>query len=446
MSADLDVMVLGTGVAATTAATWIASGEQDVAIVDSRPYGGTCALRGCDPKKALYSVTDTLDTTKRLQGNGISDGAHIDWSDLMAFKQSFTRPVPKDREATFRHAGIETLHGRARFVDEATIEVNGNRYEAQQIVIATGATPRPLEMPGEDLIATSDEFLDWKTLPQELVFIGGGYVSFELAHIAARSGAEATVLNRSEDLLKVFDPDLVERLVEASQDAGITIETETPVEGVEEDGDRLIVRTQDGSEVPCEAVVHGAGRVPEIRDLDLDAGGIEHTPDGVTVDETLQSVSNERVYAAGDCADTPGWPLTPVAGLEGSVAASNVLDGAGTSPDYAGTVSVVFTIPPVARVGMSEDEAREENLEVEVHEAVMSDWFSHARLDHEPAASKVLIEEDTGRVLGAHLLGKGAPHTINLFALAIREGIPADRLRQVPYGYPTFASDLPHLA
>ncbi len=432
--------------AANSAAFKAAEAGWDVGVVDSRPYGGTCALRGCDPKKVLFTAVDVLDDAQRLQGNGVrTDGASIDWQDLMAFKRSFTRPVPKDQERSYHQAGIETLHGRARFLDEDTLEVDGQEVTAERVLVATGAKPRPLQMPGEELVSTSDEVLDWETLPEEIVFIGGGYVSFELAHIAARSGSTVTILNRGEDVLKHFDPDLVERLVEASQDAGITVQTGAPVEAVEEDGEGRRVHVEDGASYGCDRVVHGAGRVPEIEDLDLGAGSVEHSNEGVIVDEHLRSVSNERVYAAGDCAATPGWPLTPVAGVEGSVSASNMLDGEQKSPEYRGTVSVVFTIPPVARVGLSEQEATEEDVSFETHEQVMGDWFSHARLEHEPAASKVLVEEDSGAILGAHLLGKGAPETINLFALAIREKIPADALSQVPYAYPSFASDLPHL-
>lgn len=192
-------------------------------------------------------------------------------------------------------------------------------------------------------------------------------------------------------------------------------------------------------------VVHGAGRVPEIDDLDLATAGVESGRRGVLVNEFLQSVSNSRVYAAGDAADTAGYPLTPVAALEGRVVAENLLDGNKVQPDYAGTPTVAFTLPPIAAVGLSEEKARKRGLKFSVNSQDTSGWYSSRRVGEKYSASKVLVQADTGRILGAHLLGPSADELINIFALAIRRGLTADDLKDTIFAYPTHASDVGYM-
>jgi glutathione reductase (NADPH) len=166
----------------------------EVAIIDSRPFGGTCALRGCDPKKVLVGVAEVVDSTKRLANRGVSPEASIDWPALMQFKRTFTEPVPENREKAFLGAGIAPFRGRARFVDQRSVAVGQDSLLAKHIVIATGARPATLNIPGEEHVTTSDKFLELDELPKRIVFIGGGYISFEFAHVASRAGARITIV------------------------------------------------------------------------------------------------------------------------------------------------------------------------------------------------------------------------------------------------------------
>jgi glutathione reductase (NADPH) len=191
--------------------------------------------------------------------------------------------------------------------------------------------------------------------------------------------------------------------------------------------------------------VHGAGRVPDLDDLNLDAAGVRDSPDGVEVNEYLQSVSNPNVYAAGDCAATDGPALTPVAGYEGRIVAANLLEGNHATADYSVVPSVVFTLPSLARVGLGEEEARAKGLRFTVRHEDTSTWYSSRRVGENVSAFKVLVEESTGRILGAHLLGPHADETINLFALAMRTGVPADQFKQMLWAYPTQGSDTPYM-
>src|SRR5579872_184671 len=295
MNRRFDLVVLGTGTAASTVATTCRAAGWQVAIVDSLPFGGTCALRGCDPKKVLVGGAEVLDWVRRMRGKGLQDGVRLDWPDLMGFKRTFTDPVPMEREDGFARAGIAAFHGRAHFVDRTAIEINRELLEARHIVIATGAKPRKLNIPGEQYVTTSDQFLNLDSLPKRISFIGGGYISMEFAHLSLRADREVTVLHRGERLLEGFDPSLVQQLFEKTQRLGASIHLKAEVNAVERSDDGLRVHAQvAGREkvFAADLAVHGAGRVPDITDLDLTVAGVEAGPRGIRVNEYLQSVSN----------------------------------------------------------------------------------------------------------------------------------------------------------
>lgn len=305
MAHRFDLVVWGTGAGASTVATKCRRAGWDVAIVDALPYGGTCALRGCDPKKVLVGAAEVVDAARRFTDRGVTGAATIEWPELMHFKRTFTDPVPARREEALAKAGISTFHGRARFVGATTIAAEDEVLEARHVHVATGARPAELKIPGGEYLTTSDQFLEIDALPGRILFVGGGYVSFELAHVAARAGARVTVVHRGQRPLERFDPDLVALLVERTRQVGIDLRLGTTVERIEKTGDgfRVTARSEDGSVTfDTDMVVYGAGRVPAIDDLDLDTAGVTHDARGIAVNEYMQSVSNPAVYAAGDAA------------------------------------------------------------------------------------------------------------------------------------------------
>ena len=443
--ATVDVIVIGTGSASQTVAYTCREAGWSVAVIDSRPFGGTCQLRGCDPKKVLVGVSELVDWSHRLQGKGVSAALQVNWADLIRFKRTSTDPTPEQNERSFAQAGILTRNGRAHFVDGTKVEVGGATLLGRYVVIAGGARHAPLAIPGEDHLTTSTQFLELDRLPRQIAFVGGGYIAFEFAHIAARAGAQVRVLHRGSRPLPKFDPDLVAMLVEAIKELGVEVGLNTEVVAIERQADRLLVhaRTQAREQTfEADLVVHAAGRVPEIDDLGLEVGGVAQTPAGVAVNDYLQSVSNPAVYAAGDAVASGGFPLTPVAGMQGGIVASNLLEGNHRTPNYAGIPSVVFTTPPLARVGLSEEAAHAQGLRFAVHRGDTSDWYSSRRVALRHTGFKTLVQDGTGRILGAHLLGQHAEEVINLFGLAIRTGMKANDLKDMVYAYPTSASDL----
>ena len=449
MAESFDLVVLGTGAGGSAPASKCRAAGWRVAIVDDQPYGGTCALRGCDPKKVLVGAADVLAWHNHMLDHGVTGEAKIDWPALMRFKRTFTDPVPAAREAAFAKAGIETLHGEAHFIAEDRLVAGGRELTSKHVVIATGSGPRPLGIPGEDLVVSSTQFLELDSLPPRIAFVGAGYISLEFAHIARRAGAEITVLGRSAPL-PGFDETLVERLLAHSRDIGIEVYLESEVTEVTRVGssDAFHVHVRDESRiVEADLIVHGAGRVPNTARLGAEAGHVRLDKRGaVEVNEFLQSPTNARVYAAGDVALPPGSvPLTPVAAHEGGVVASNLLHGNNKRPDYRGVSSVVFTLPHLAGVGLTEKVARAQGFNVRVQAGDTTNWFSNRRVREPVGMFKTIIDADTDLVLGAHLLGAHADEVINLFAFAMRFGISAKDLKHMIYAYPTSASELPYM-
>lgn len=444
MERRYDLVVVGTGVTSGVASRCREAGWT-VAVVDSRPFGGTCALRGCVPKKILVSAAEAVHAGRDMNGIGVPAGAlTIEWPDLMKFKRSLVDPTPARTEQTWAKIGIDQFHGRARFVGPTTLAVGDDRLVGRHVLIAAGAVPVPLRFPGAERLTTSDQFLNLDHLPRRVVFVGGGYVSFEFAHIAARAGARVTIVHRGDRPLEGFDPDLVDLLVKRTRALGIGVEVGAEVSGISADGGGLVVRaTQRGTERRFEAdlAVHGAGRAPEIDDLDLAVAGVKREKGGITVNQFLQSVSNPAVYAGGDAAAS-GPPLTPKASHDVEVLVTNLLEGNRRTPNYDGIASAVFTLPPLASTGLTEDAARARHLKFRTNRQDTSGWFNTRRVGETTSGFKVLIAEDTGKILGAHLLGPHADEVINVFAVAIRLGIPAADLKDVLFAYPTNGSDV----
>lgn len=447
MPKTYDLIVLGTGTAASVAASRCREVGWSVAVIDSEPFGGTCALRGCDPKKVLVAAAAAVDHVSRMRGKGITGGSAIGWPALMAFKRTFTAPVPEERAKGFTAEGIDAYTGRSRFVGPRSVEVGGETLEGRFILIATGAAPMKLGMPGEELLATSTDFLDLDTLPERLVLVGGGYIAAEFSNLARRAGAEVTIVEMAPRLLTPFDPDLVALLTKKMRALGIGIRLSTAVESIEKTAGGFLVHTRSGTSrdrIEADLVVHAAGRVPALDDLNLEAAGVERSGRFVKINDFLQSVSNPSVYAVGDAGGS-GLPLTPVAGRTGSIAAENILHGNTVKPNHAGVPSVAFSIPPIARVGMLESEAREQGLQARVRHDDTAEWYSARHVAEDTAAYKTIVEESSGRILGAHLLGPDAAELINIFGLAIRRGLTASELTDVVFAYPTAASDVSYM-
>jgi glutathione reductase (NADPH) len=447
MANSYDLIVIGTGTAASVAAYQCREAGWRVAVVDHLPFGGTCALRGCDPKKILVRAAESVDHARRMRGKGVAGAPTIAWSELIEFKRTFTGPVPRDREKGFAEGGIDAFHGRAKFQSDRSVAIDNEVIDGRFILLGVGAVPMRLGITGEEFLITNTEFLELEHLPKRVVLLGGGYIAAEFAHIAARAGADVTILEQMERMLTPFDPDLVAWLMEKFREIGVDLKLNTRVTGIAKDGNSFVVRAQSNGQeqtIAADIVVHAAGRAPDLEPLDLPAAGVAAANGRLKLNEYLQSETNPAVYAAGDAAGK-GPPLTPVAARDGRVVAANMLRGNHLKPNYHGVASVAFTIPPIASVGLSEKQAREQGIEFRVHKENTFDWYTARSVGESTYGFKVLIENGTERILGAHLVGPHADEVINVFALAIRKELTARDLEDAVFAYPTACSDVHYM-
>jgi glutathione reductase (NADPH) len=392
----------------------------------------------------LVAAAELFDDYRRMQGKGLkAEALRIDWPELMRFKKSFTDTIPHRREEEYGKAGIACFHGRARFAGTTSLEVAGEKLRGRKIVIASGQLPADLEIPGKQYLTTSDQFLDLDELPRRILLIGGGYIAFEFAHLSALAGCQVSILHRGSRPLRGFDAALVDQLLHRTRELGIEVHSKAEVRSIGTNDHGLTVAASQSGEtlhLTSDLVVHAAGRVPNLKDLDLDKAGIEWDEQGVRVSDFLQSISNPMVYAAGDAAGSGSPRLSPIAGYEGTIVAANLIDGNHVRTEYRGVPTVVFTVPPLAAVGLKEDEARQRNLRFRVRHEDTSGLFPSQQIGETCSGYKVLVEEDTDRILGAHVLGTKADEVINLFALAIRMNMRATDLRHALLAYPTRGS------
>ena len=353
---SFDVVVIGTGTGGQTAAVELAAEGFRVAVVEqSATPGGICALHGCQAKKYYYEVAEIVAKTKHLEGLGINAPPGVNWAQITAAKNRFTAKVPDNTVASLKGNGISYLSGSAAFESSNILRVGEEQLKADFFIIATGAQPMQLPIAGSEFLLNSNEFLALEELPRRLVFVGGGFISFEFAHFAARLGgapSEITILEAMERPLGPFDGDMVQQLVEASTHDGINVRCGVKISVVEKTADGFAVRLDDGELISADLVINGAGRTPAVDGLQLENAGVDYSRAGIHVDKAMRS-SVDTIFAVGDCAAT--LMLARVADREALAAAHNILAAKGAGEQdlvsYAEVPAVLFTSPQLAMVG-----------------------------------------------------------------------------------------------
>ncbi|TBW28110.1 NAD(P)/FAD-dependent oxidoreductase [Gramella sp. KN1008] len=443
---QFDVFVIGTGTAGKSVARECVKEGLRVAIADKREFGGTCANRGCDPKKVLLGLTEIIHRAEKMKGKGVTKMPEVSWSDLMEFKNTFTGAVPAATENDLEALGIKMYHQSPKFLDENTLSVEGKTVKAKKIVIATGNKALELPIPGRDLPIISDDFLELEELPDSMIFIGAGYIGMEFAHIAARFGVDVTMIDAESRPLNNFDEDMVEYLQKASEDLGIKFIFNAQVKEIEKLQTNYRVKAdRQGKEISVKAklVVNAAGRVPSIDELDLEKGNVDFSKKGVIVNEHLQSPSNKNVYACGDVSASEGLPLTPLSSQEARIVAANILNkNRDKTVDFPPQPSVVFTLPNLASVGLNERQAREKAYDFVVEMKNAPEWFNAKRINDDYYAYKTLVDKKTGLILGAHLVSAEASEMINMFVMAMCGKLDCETLKRMIFTYPSWAGDI----
>ena len=442
---EFDVFIIGSGTAGKTVAYDCVDAGMTVAIADNREFGGTCANRGCDPKKVLVGITEAFQLAKNLEGKGIVAAPKIDWAALQKYKSTFTGPVPTVTERVLKDAGIEIYHQSPKFLDENTLSVEGKTVKAKKIVIATGQKPLELKMPGREHLMVSDDFLDLEELPENIVFVGAGYIGMEFAHIAARCGVKVTMIEAGNRPLVGFEEDIVAHLTEASKELGIEFIFNARVSEVEklQKNYRVSYLKNDKTEsLTTRMVFNTAGRVPSIDDLELEKGNVSFEKAGISVNEFLQNTSNPSVYACGDVSASGSLPLTPTSSQEARIVSLNIRNGNHTKMDFPPVPSVVFTIPQIATIGLTEEEAKEKGYDYVVEYKSVPKWFNAKHINEEVYAYKTIVDKNRNLILGAHIIASEAGEMINLFVLAMCGKLTTDNLKAMIFAYPTWGNDI----
>ena len=444
----IDILIIGSGPAGSSVAHRCVEAGKSVLIVD-KLFGGTCALRGCTPKKAMEAVTSTFWQAKKMEKAGFpTTKQFVDWHQLVANKSHYTALVPTKTKSNFENANIKTLTGTAKFVDQHTIKVGNKTITAKQIVIATGAKPRPLNIEGEQHLVTNDEFFNLNELPPTIVIVGGGYIAFELSHIIAACGSNVTIIGDEEMPLTAFDADLVQDLVHATLQKGIDIKLGYSVNKVE--------KINKGFEVTCkrnddmaftysaDLIIHAAGRIPNVENLAVEQIGLKlNEQHGIEVNKFMQTKKYDHIYAIGDV--TGQLPFTETASYEAKIAAHNIINKKRKSVDYKGVPFGVFTYPKLTKVGKSEEELNVQGIKFDVKKENHKGSFIERVNMNNFARYKTLVDKKTGKILGASILASHADDMINLFSLAIQQGMTVQQFKDLLLLYPTAAHDIKYM-
>ena len=439
-----DIFVIGSGIAGQTAAKACAKTGLKVAISDKREFGGTCATRGCDPKKVLLQFADFYQKAKHWNGIGVSKLPKLNWEAVQQFKSSFTDPVPLSTEKNLSKLGIDLYHQSPRFISESEVIVEGKTISADKFVIATGFVPRSLDFEGAELLKISDDILNMKKIPKSAIFIGSGYVGMEFCYMLSTLGCKVTMIDIGEQALSQFDAYLVEKLTSVLKNNGVKFIFNAQASKVEKLNKNFLLTYKSNGKtetIKARKVFNTSGRVPAIQKLDLDKANIKSDNTGVLVNDFMQSVSHKNVYACGDVS-SKSLPLTPLSGLQGYIVGHNIINGNSKVFTNPLVPSVVFTQPQLATVGYSEEEAKRRYKSVIVYKGDSKNWFNAKKENAEAYAYKIIVNERTQKIVGAHLLSSQANENINIFAMAINSGLTVDEFKKQIFTYPSYTNDL----
>ena len=420
-STSFDFFVIGAGSGGVRAARMAAGMGVRVAVAEASALGGTCVNLGCIPKKLYSNAAHYAEGFEEARGYGWNVAeSTLDWARLKANRAVEISRLNGIYERLLLDAGVTLLRGRARLVDPHTVEVNGQRFEARHVLVATGGQPLMPEVPGRQLAVSSDDMFDLARFPSQLVVVGAGYIACEMASIFRGLGAQVTQLVRGPQLLRGFDADVAMFVMDEMRKKGVDIRLLTKIESMQSVDGRVAVRLHDGQTLLADTVLSATGRGPNTAGLGLQEAGVTVGPRGeVIVDDHYQS-NLPSVHAVGDVTDTV--QLTPVALAEAMVLVDHLFGNATRRMHYELIPTAVFTHPNIGTVGLTEAQARAKYAAVRVYRSDFKALRHTLSGSSERTLMKLVVDDASDLVVGAHMVGADAGEIIQGFAVALRAG------------------------
>lgn len=443
---DYDCIIIGAGSAGYAAARTLASSSWKVAVIEeARRVGGLCILRGCMPTKAILHAAELRQYIREATTWGIrTDSVQIDVEQLFHRKNSLINEFAEFREQQLESGRFDFIRHSASFVDPHTISLSsGGNLRARYFILATGSTLSPLPIPGLDAseFMTSDSALELTRLPESLIVLGGGPVAVEFAQFFARMGTQVTLLQRSSHIMRSFDTDAAEALQSGLVREGLTVLTDTQL--LETGASKVskwvrFIHAGVEKQVHADAIFHGLGRQANTGSLDLEAAGIVCRPNAQILTDLSQQTSAPHIYAAGDC--TGPHEIVHVAIQQGEIAAHNILqpDNIRHRDDRL-LLSVVYTDPALAQVGLTEQQAIEHSIPYKAASHPFADHGKSMILGAKEGFVKILAHAETGEILGATCAGPQAGELIHELMVAMAVRMTVHTFSKLPHYHPTLA-------
>ncbi len=440
---DVDLFVIGGGSGGVRAARIAAQHGARVMLAEEYRLGGTCVIRGCVPKKLLVYAARFHGEFEDAAGFGWTvPHATFDWPTLIANKDKEIARLEAAYGSLLAKSGVKVVKNRATLLDAHTVQVaNGDRVKAAHVLISTGGTPSYGDkIPGIEHAISSNEAFHLPELPRRVVIQGGGYIAVEFAGIFAGLGAHVTLVYRGENILRGFDDDVRQHLRKDMEKHGIRVVTGCTIAAIEQSGTHYSVQLSGGNHIPADKVMFATGRVPNVAKLGLKEAGVEIAKNGgIAVDEYSRTTA-PNVYAVGDV--TNRINLTPVAIREGHAFADTVFGGKSTIVDHANVPTAVFSEPEVGAVGLTEAEARAKLAQTDVYKSMFRPLKATLSGRDTTVLLKLIVDGETDRVVGCHIVGEGAAEMVQLAAVAIKMRATKADFDATMALHPTIAEEL----
>ena len=423
MSYDFDLFVIGAGSGGVRAARFAAGFGARVAVAESRYLGGTCVNVGCVPKKLLVYGAHFAEDFEQASGFGWSLGeANFDWPTLIANKNREIERLNGIYRNLLTNSGVSLFEGHARIVDAHTVEVNGQRHSTERILIATGGWPQIPDIPGREHAISSNEAFFLKQLPKRVLVVGGGYIAVEFASIFYGLGAQTSLLYRGDLFLRGFDGAVREHLRDELSKKGLDLQFNADIASIERQADGSLAATlKDGRVLEADCVFYATGRRPMLDNLGLENVEVKLDKRGyVEVDDLFQT-STPSILALGDVIGRV--QLTPVALAEGMAVARRLFKPEEYRPlDYSMIPTAVFSLPNIGTVGLSEEQAIAAGHKVKIFESRFRPMKLTLTENPERTLMKLVVDADSDRVLGCHMVGPEAGEIVQGLAVALKAG------------------------